>query len=192
MMTITLCATGFIALALFDLVQIYNKKTLSAIFSIIGYASIVSTVIFLISTHKITYSIETGFALFTLIIKITGAAFFFILLLYTNLIEIGLKSPYSNSGKRYALSAGTYGLVRHPGFLWFFFSLILLVLIYKDIEFTLFSALIIAMNFILILIEDIILFPRLFNNYQEYKKSVPFIVPGIRKILRLRRTTYVR
>jgi len=184
MTPIILSTTGFVCLFLFDLVQIYKKRTLSAIFSIIGYTSIVSTIIFLLFSCELTYSIETGFALFTLIVKIIGAIFFFFLLLYSNFIEIGLKSPYSDSNERDALSSGSYGLVRHPGFLWLLLVLIMLVLIYKHTQFTLISMYMIAMNFILILIEDIILFPRIFNNYREYKKEVPFIIPRIRKVLR--------
>ncbi len=184
MLPLILSATGFISLFLFDLVQIYKKRTLSAILSIIGYGGIVSTIILLFFSYEITYSIETGLARVFLIGKIIGAVFFFSLLLYSNLIEIGLNIPYSNSGRRSALSSGTYGLVRHPGFLWLMFALIMLILIYKDIAFTLISICIIAMNFILILIEDTVLFPRIFDNYREYKKTVPFIIPGIRKVIR--------
>jgi len=185
MTAIILSATGFLFLFLFDLFQIYKKRTLSSIFSIIGYAGIVSTVILLLFSCELTYSIETEFALFILTVKIIGAIFFFFLLFYSNFIEIGLKSPYSYSSERYALDSGSYGLVRHPGFLWLLLALIMLVLIYKHIQFTLISIYMIVMNFILILIEDIILFPRIFKNYREYKKEVPFIIPRIRKVLRL-------
>lgn len=184
MLILLLSATGFIALVLFDMAQIYNRKLLSAIFSIIGYGAIVSTLLFLIFIHKLPYPPETGFALVSLVIKSMGALFFFILLLYSNVIEIGLKSPYSKSGKRYALETGTYGLVRHPGFLWLTFLLILLSLVYKNVQFSLFSAVIIFQNFLLILVEDIVLFPKLFKNYTQYKKQVPFIIPDIRKTVR--------
>jgi len=184
MLILLLSATGFITLLLFDIAQIYNRKALSAVFSIIGYGTIVSTLLFLIILHKVPYPPKKDFALVLLVIKVTGALFFFLLLLYSNIIEIGLKLPYSSSNERVALDRGTYGIVRHPGFLWLTFLLILLALVYKNGSFTLFSALIICMNFLLILIEDIVIFPKLFKNYTQYKRRVPFLIPDIRKIIR--------
>jgi hypothetical protein len=41
------------------------------------------------------------------------------------------------------------------------------------------------MNFILVLVEDLFLFPRLFINYDAYKLKVPFIIPRLTSIARV-------
>jgi len=179
-MILAISATGFVSLFFFDLFQTYRKKYLSSFFSIIGYSTLISTVVLLLFSYKITDLKVTGFSLFVLIAKIAGAGLFFFLLVYSNLIEIRIKSPYSEKPERYALTSGTYGMIRHPGFLWFLSFFLILISIYKNTEFTLISLSMIVMNFILILIEDIMLFPKIFHNYQEYKKTVPFLIPGLR------------
>ncbi len=175
---IIICTISFLCLFFFDISQVYHKKKLARVFSIIGYSGIFSSLLILIFSYKI----EGGFSPF-LYPKAAGSGLFFLLLIYSDFIEIGLKSPCS-AERRSAFTRGTYGIVRHPGFLWFLFSLTLLILIYKNREFTLIASSMVGMNFLLILFEDLFLFPKIFSNYADYKKCVPFIIPGFTEILK--------
>jgi protein-S-isoprenylcysteine O-methyltransferase Ste14 len=60
-----------------------------------------------------------------------------------------------------------------------------LISLYRDLEFTIIALAITFMNFVLILIEDVFLFPKLFVNYNNYKMKVPFIIPRLRSINRI-------
>jgi protein-S-isoprenylcysteine O-methyltransferase Ste14 len=145
---------------------------MAKVFSIIGYGGIFSSILILI----LSFNIKSDLTYLTYI-KVALAVLFFTLIIYSNFIEIGLKSPYSIE-KRNAYTGGTYRIVRHPGFLWFLFLMILVVLIYRNRGFTLIAMSMVGMNFVLILVEDIFIFPKIFINYENYRKSIPFIIPG--------------
>ncbi|MEW5816192.1 MAG: hypothetical protein AB1798_12455 [Spirochaetota bacterium] len=83
-----------------------------------------------------------------------------------------------------AVTDGTYGLVRHPGFLWFFLFYASLGLILRGKWFFFTAFTVNFLNFLLILVEDTIIFPKLFINYREYQKTVPFLFPGLKWILK--------
>ncbi|MGQ9614898.1 MAG: hypothetical protein ACUVWJ_00685 [Spirochaetota bacterium] len=151
---------------------------MAKVFSIIGYGGIFSSILILILTFNIKSTLT-----YLIYIKVALAMLFFILIIYSNFVEIGIKSPYSIN-QRSAYTRGTYSIVRHPGFLWFLFLMILVILIYKNRELTVIAISMICMNLALILIEDILIFPKIFINYKDYKKSVPFIIPGLNIIRR--------
>jgi len=175
MIILIICATGFINIFLFDLAQVWNRNKLKYFFSIIGYLSIFSVIIFLLISIKIPPQ-----PLFAIYFKSFFSFLFFSLLFYSLFIEIGIKAPYSkdNTGRK-ALDRGTYSIIRHPGLLWFTFMSLSLILIYKNFFFTTVMLSMVTMDFILVLIEDYYIFPKLFVNYQEYKKKVPLIIPNL-------------
>lgn len=168
--------TGFIFLFLYDLCQKYKQKTFALIFSIIGYTAIFSSMLFLLFSFKPKFE-----PMFSFILKAVMAVIFFLLLLYSLFFEIPLKNTIVGRKIRIARSEGTYGIVRHPGFLWFFFLNLSLILIYREIHFTIISASLVTMDFLLVLIEDHFIFPHIFSNYKDYKKEVPFLIPRMRR-----------
>ncbi|MEW5785119.1 MAG: methyltransferase [Bacillota bacterium] len=74
---------------------------------------------------------------------------------------------------------GTYALVRHPG-LWCY-SLFLLGFYLVSASVWLIRAGIIwwLADFVVILIEDLYLYPRIFEDYPVYKKEVPMLIPRL-------------
>jgi len=182
MIFLIIIATGFINLLLFDLAQIWNRNKLKYFFSIIGYLSIFSVILFLIISTKIPSQ-----PLFVLYLKLFIAFLFFSLLIYSLFIEIGIKDPYTKYNKdtgRIATKSGTYGIIRHPGLVWFTFLSLSLILIYKNFLFTILMLIMVIMDLILVLVEDYYIFPRLFVNYQDYKKTVPLFIPNVFSITR--------
>ncbi|MDD4220687.1 MAG: hypothetical protein PHR10_10980, partial [Sphaerochaetaceae bacterium] len=69
-----------------------------------------------------------------------------------------------------------YSISRHPGFLWYTAINILFSIYFWDCRITLLCAGLCLDNLILITVEDKILFPRMFPEYQEYKKQTPFLL----------------
>ncbi len=75
------------------------------------------------------------------------------------------------------VTSGSYGLCRHPGFWWFSLLALDLAALRGFGGFLLSAILLILLDFVLILVQDVYLFPKIFDGYDDYKKSVPFLFP---------------
>jgi len=172
-------AIGFIFLVLSDVAQIGRRRYLSRACIIFGYGAIVSSFCSLFLAHRVSMHPAFSRMLFTLT---AGAGT--VLLLYSTVLEIPLIAWLNRnrdtepSPERKALTSGTYGLVRHPGFLWMLFASISFALLYESSVVTVAVAAVNILNFILVCVEDIFLFPRIFSNYDEYRQQVSFLIPG--------------
>lgn len=119
-----------------------------------------------------------------LFIKAVAAAVFLLLLIYSVVVEIPLAlrdTPTRRTGPPRTVASGSYGIVRHPGFIWFALLWASIVVMYLDPLVTAVGLGLVAIDFVLIVIEDFSLFPRIFSDYAEYKKRVPFLIPRIRR-----------
>lgn len=167
-------AVSFFFLFLYDLFQIRSSRVYTLLFSIIGYGGLVLSHFFLGLRYLPAVEID-----FVSIGVIVLGGFFLLLLFYSLFFEIPLRGTYRNRNERYTYTLGTYGLSRHPGFLWFTLFHICLIVLFRRNEIYLFSCVAVLLNFSLILAEDLWVFPRLFADYGEYKKKVPFLIPGV-------------
>ena len=174
MSSIFLGFLGFSSLLLHDIFQIGRKKGLILLFAIIGYSSVSASLIFLFISAPLArpgswqFFAGLGFA------TVSG-----LLLVYSLFIELSFTSSITPSNGRQASSYGTYGMVRHPGFLWFIGLILSLNILFLSLPFLLVSLMLVIMNFSLVVIEDTVIFPILFSNYGEYKKEVPFLWPRL-------------
>lgn len=108
-------------------------------------------------------------------------AVFFALLIYTLFFALPVEASYAGPGKkRPACTTGIYALCRHPGVLWF-------AGLYGCLwagggvplwEAVLFSGL----NVLLVLFEDVCVFPAVLEGYDAYRRSTPFLLPNRRSI----------
>ena len=171
---------SFAALALYDYLQIVERPILTILFSIFGYTGVISSIIFLILSEKTGYFPTGGLFVF-----LWGLAAVFVLLLaYTTFFafRFGGDGAEQKSGRnRKASAAGMYGLVRHPGFYWFTLLIIDLIVIFRTAQVLSGGMYLILLNFGLILLEDRVLFPRIFSNYRQYQEQVPFLIPEVTK-----------
>lgn len=97
------------------------------------------------------------------------------LLLYSVFIEIPRAQKKRGLGARTALTGGTYGFSRHPGFLWFVGLMGGLLLARRGGGLP-FAACLVILDFLLVLVQDVYYFPRFFENYQGYRSRVPFLL----------------
>ncbi len=107
-----------------------------------------------------------GWILFPLIIG------FALLLIYSVMIETSLFSE--STGKLY--QKGTYRISRHPGFIWYTIINVLVSIYYWNYHITMLFAGFTLCNLILITVEDRIFFPKMFSEYDAYRKSTPFFL----------------
>ncbi|MGI6202705.1 MAG: hypothetical protein ACOYID_04785 [Eubacteriales bacterium] len=105
------------------------------------------------------------------------AAAFLALTIYSLFFALPPKSTYID-GQPKLCATGMYALCRHPGVLW-------LTLMYATVfgalpcTLTLVGGLIFsALDVLYALFQDVWTFPRIFPEYGEYKRSVPFLLPS--------------
>lgn len=171
-------ACGFAAVAAYDIAQVRHRRRLALVSAIAGYLCLAASLTVVIVSYS---PAKDSFIL--LLLKILFAAGFFVLLLYSVLIEIPLalrRSRPSPAQARKVISSGTYGIVRHPGFLWFALMWGAIILIYLNPVVTRVGLGLVSLDFLLIAAEDLVFFPRIFSDYEEYRKRIPFIVPRFR------------
>ncbi len=94
------------------------------------------------------------------------------LLLFSVFLEVEL---FSNGEKGKLYKGGTYRISRHPGFLWYTGINCVIALYFLRLDVLTLVIGLTLDNFLLILVEDRVLFPRMFDGYDDYKKEVPFL-----------------
>lgn len=94
-----------------------------------------------------------------------------ILLIYSVLIEIQIHPVQPKK----VYDRGTYRISRHPGFLWYTLVNVLIALYFWDMSIALVCLAFIGCNLLLIIVEDFIIFPKMFSDYGEYKQQTPFL-----------------
>lgn len=106
---------------------------------------------------------------------------FLALLMYSLFFALPPKNTYID-GKPKLCTSGMYALCRHPGVLW-------LILMYAAVFCALPSNLTLAggvlfsvLDVIYAVFQDLWTFPRLFPEYGEYRRCVPFLLPTPKSI----------
>ena len=172
---------GFIALFCFDIASLKERLFFKRSAFISGYTILAfSIVMVVISPDKIKLPLT---------LYITGLVFsavFFLILIYSIFIEIPYKKTYIQKSRNNVLvKTGTYGLVRHPGVLCyvFFLSGLFLMTGSKTLLFALpvWS----TVDIIYIILQEKFIFIKMFGEeYREYQKEVPILIPTLKSIKR--------
>ena len=170
---------GFISLFCFDMASLKERLFLKRAAFIAGHGILVfSSIMVVISPDKIELSP---------VFKIIGPVFsfvFFLILIYSIFIEIPIKNTFIQQNRNNVLvKTGTYGLVRHPGVLWYVFFLLGLFLMTGSK--TLLFALPVwsAVDIIYIILQERFIFIKMFGEeYRKYQKEVPILIPTLKSI----------
>jgi len=114
------------------------------------------------------------------------APVFFVLLVYSLFFEIPFKKTYMKAGTGDVLvTTGTYALVRHPGVLWLTGFLVGLLLISGSRMLLFTIPVIVSMDVVYVVIQEKYYFMKIFGEeYREYQKTVPMLVPSMYSIKR--------
>ncbi len=166
--------SGYLLSGLFDLAILYNKPTLKKILTI-GFVITAIPYVILLSSYSSPIPLGGVLIIFILLLL------FIALLIFSVFIETSLTAQKPSA----FYQQGTYSISRHPGFLWYTAINILLAIYFWDYRITLLCAGFCLDNLILISIEDTFIFPKMFPNYQTYKKQTPFLL-SIRSIAQWR------
>lgn len=175
---------GFVAFLLFFIYDInsiiFKNKLLYGCFFVGSFLIIVATV-----GIVITYRDLIKIDVFRITIFGILAAFFFLLMIYTLFFALPFKDTYiETEASLKVYQSGVYALCRHPGVLWFMGFYIFLGLALK-IPLLLTAAVIFSLlNILYVIFQDRWTFMKIFDDYDEYKKDTPFLIPNLKSIKR--------
>lgn len=165
--------TGYILLVLYDLSQLRALRMLRIPLAL-GFPLTALPYILLLASYGVPITDRTLLSLFYMV-----CLFFGILLAYSAVLEIPLyvlRHTDERSGEPEVYSKGTYRLCRHPGFIWYTAINILFILAYRQMGITILMSILTLCNLVLIILEDIYIFPRTLSGYDSYKQRVPFLL----------------
>ena len=111
---------------------------------------------------------------------------FFLLLIYSLFFEIPFRKTYISKGScDLLITTGTYGLVWHPGVLWFILFLAGLFLITGSKRLLICLTVMSILDVLYAVIQEKLFFVRIFgNDYREYQKLVPMFIPDASSLKR--------
>ena len=106
------------------------------------------------------------------------AAVFLALMVYTLFFALPFSATYlEENAPRKAYTGGMYALCRHPGVLWFAGAYLCLGLLLGAPKAAVFALVMTGLNIAYVLFQDCWTFPKSFVNYEEYRRTTPFLLP---------------
>jgi protein-S-isoprenylcysteine O-methyltransferase Ste14 len=174
MSTLYILGTASFALfILYDLNQIRgNRKALKLLFPVgIVLLSVVSLRIALVSV--VVYEIDHWLMILSGII----AAAFFVLLIYTLFFAVPFDSAYVQGSKQKLCTTGVYGICRHPGVLFLAGLYIFAALAMGKRDLLIAGVIFTVCNTVYVAIQDRWIFPRVFEGYEDYRRTTHFLLP---------------
>ncbi len=174
-MLVMIGCLSFVIMMLNDINQIFNQYKIGKYAFAIGCILLGMVTIMMII--KADFSIEnTGALQWCLLMMSIGS---FVLLIYTLFFALPFKGTYIEQDQLKVYDKGVYALCRHPGVLWLFFFYWFLSLFLSSSELRTAAVMFSLMNFIYAYLQDKLIFPRTLAGYDEYQKSVPFLIPTL-------------
>ena len=166
---------GFVSCCLFDINKIRWQSSKLNISFVLGILLILfSTVCCILQSDfsKISWPLSLVQFLY-----IAGFILSSVGLVYTLFFALPFGDTYMESDSILVIDHGVYGICRHPGFWMLTLVYLFLWLFFDSQSMQMCFILYTACNFIYILIQDKYIFPQYIKGYDEYKKSVPFLIP---------------
>ncbi len=107
-----------------------------------------------------------------------------LLFCYSLFLEIPFSKTYTKPGVSGELvTNGTWALVRHPGVLWFTLLLVGLILVARTRVLLVAAPVWLVLDVILVVIQDKVVFPRIFPGYSQYQRQTPMLLPTRKSIM---------
>lgn len=164
---------GFLAFVLFDLNKIlWHRRILNLLFPLGALLLLLSTLWCIPLPFAERFAPDAR-----RIAGLAGLAVAGFGLIYVLFFALPFSETYTESGGLPLVNHGVYGVCRHPGFwlfaafyffLWLFFTgrrMFLAFLLYP------------FCNYLYIYVQDRYIFPRYIRGYDDYRQTVPFVIP---------------
>ena len=112
------------------------------------------------------------------------AVFSLLLLIYTLFFALPFEETYIAQDAHKTYDKRMYALCRHPGVLWFTGFYFSVWLAFGTMPLLWMAAWYSFLNLCYIILQDFYTFPRIFSDYRNYKKRVPFLIPNGKSLKR--------
>ena len=107
----------------------------------------------------------------------------FLLLVYSLFLEIPFRQTSLAAGVGDKLvTTGTYALARHPGVLWLGLFMLALLWVSRSRWLLIAAPLWLALDVLLVWVQDRFYFPRMFPGYAQYQYETPMLIPTWKSI----------
>ena len=164
---------AFVLFIMYDFNQISGNRLALRLFFPLGIAILIfSSVRIALISPAVAYPGRGLSALFWF-----TAAVFFSLLIYTLFFAVPFDAAYVKGSKQRLCTTGVYAICRHPGVLFLAAAYVFSALAMGKIGFLIAGAIFSVCNVIYVVIQDKWIFPRVFEGYEEYQKTVHFLLP---------------
>ena len=105
------------------------------------------------------------------------------LLIHSLFISLPFHKTYVATGVGDGLiTTGFYALVRHPGVIWFTLLMLSLILVSGSRLALIAAPVFIALDIVLVIIQDKFVFNRMFKGYDGYRQETPMLLPSRRSV----------
>ncbi len=178
MIYIGLGIIGFAMLFVADYCGVKDKGFLKYLSAFSGTFLITSASV-IILTRGYNYNLLISYRLIALVFMLLS----FLLMIYSVVIEVS-----KNNSEKKLVTTGTYALTRHPGVLWFLLYYVLGSFVFADYMILIAGIVWTVMNIIYVVLQERIIFNKIFADYEEYKKTTPMIIPTISSIQKCLKT----
>ena len=184
MKEIVLGTISFILYMVYDLEQAGTNshcfRKITKCFFTVGSVFLVAATMLLLRKIDILH-MESGMRqIFFLILAIL----FLGLLIYTLFFALPFEKTYVAQEVHKTYDKKMYALCRHPGVLWFVGFYFCLWLAFGTKPLLVMAVWFSFLNFCYIILQDYYAFPRIFSDYADYQKRVPFLIPNGKSLKR--------
>ncbi|MBR0598869.1 hypothetical protein [Sinanaerobacter chloroacetimidivorans] len=175
----------FLGLAAFPLFFLYDINSIIFKRKVLQGCFFIGIMLLILSTGGMIAASWSQMEFNVLRIILSGilALFFFLLLIYTLFFALPFQETYIQSqGLPKVCKKGVYALCRHPGVLWFAGFYLFLGLTFMMPLLLAAGILFSLLNLLYVMFQDRWTFMKSFEDYGEYKKSTPFLLPNYESI----------
>jgi protein-S-isoprenylcysteine O-methyltransferase Ste14 len=178
MLYIIIGAVGFVVVHIFDLVALKRIPRLKLAVWCIGSGLLIYSLIMIcrypVKIELPAWSIWLGWGVLAV------SAF---LLIHSLFISLPFRKTYVDTGVSDKLvKTGLYALVRHPGILWFPLFMLSLIPISRSSLLLIAAPTFIALDIVLVFIQDRFIFGRMFRGYDSYRRETPMLLPNRKSV----------
>lgn len=168
-------AAAFGLFVLYDVNSVvWKKKAIRSFFTLGSILLLITTGICLLFQFGHSRISRNSAALVYLIPGAASLA----LMVYSLFFALPFSETYVRvSEKGVVCDQGMYALCRHPGVLWFCLTYLFLALAWGTVTVWAMGIIYCLMNVGYVVLQDRWTFPRTFEDYEGYRKRVPFLIP---------------